>query len=110
MGSTAATLLLEVIAAGNTKAEVKHVTLKPELVVRRSTRGWSEFGADALVTRVEPAGGDDLAALPPGHIPRVCQVFDDEEAAPRGVVRGRDGRRGPPAGVIDHDEIEASLR
>ena len=39
MGSTAATLLLDVIAAGTTKAEVKHITLKPELVVRRSTRG-----------------------------------------------------------------------
>jgi LacI family transcriptional regulator len=41
MGSTAATLLLDVIAAGNDTADVKHITLKPELVVRRSTLGSS---------------------------------------------------------------------
>lgn len=39
MGSTAATLLLDVIAAGTAKAKVQHVTLKPELVVRLSTIG-----------------------------------------------------------------------
>ncbi len=39
MGSTAAKLLLDVIAAGNDTAHVQHITLKPELVVRRSTVG-----------------------------------------------------------------------
>ena len=38
MGSTAASLLLDVIA-DPTSAKIKHITLKPELVVRRSTVG-----------------------------------------------------------------------
>jgi hypothetical protein len=40
-GTTAPTLLLDVIAAGTAKAKIQHVTLKPELVVRRSTVGSS---------------------------------------------------------------------
>ena len=39
IGSAAATLLLEVIAGGNTETDIKRIKLKPELVVRRSTRG-----------------------------------------------------------------------